>query len=53
MLSRLVKENKSKSSLEILSNKEKYHINKCIKLSENNIGIKDSILTIPYYLFFC
>ena len=41
-----------KSAKTILNKKDIYHAKKCIKLSENNIGIADDIITIPYYLAF-
>ena len=42
----------TKSANTILKNKEQYHVNHCIKLSENNIGMVGEKLTIPYYLAF-
>lgn len=42
----------TKSTATVLKNKEKYHAEKCIKLSENNIGVSGSMITIPYYLSF-
>ncbi|MBQ6483320.1 MAG: ATP-binding protein [Anaerolineaceae bacterium] len=42
----------TKSAVTILKNKEKYNAVKCIKLSENNIGVAGDIITIPYYLSF-
>ena len=43
----------TKSSKELLTNKEKYkEVNKLIRLKECNIGETDNILTIPYYLAF-
>jgi predicted AAA+ superfamily ATPase len=42
----------TKSAKTVLKNKDVYHAEKCIKLSENNIGIADNVITIPYYLAF-
>lgn len=42
----------TKSAVTVLKNKEKYKARKCIKLSSNNIGITENIITIPYYLTF-
>ena len=43
----------TKSSKELLTNKEKYkEVNKLIRLKECNIGETDNILSIPYYLAF-
>lgn len=42
----------TKSANTILKNKEQYHVNRCIKLSENNIGQEGEKLIIPYYLAF-
>ena len=42
----------TKSAMAVLKNKEKYHAEKCIKLSANNIGISGNIITIPYYMTF-
>lgn len=36
----------------IFENYEKYKVENCIKLSEQNIGFKNNILTISYYLVF-
>ena len=47
------KNGNTKSSKTILSNKEKYpDVNFLIRLKDCNIGIKDNILSIPYYLSF-
>lgn len=40
----------TKSSKTILKNKDQYGVNLCIKLSENNVGYENEILTIPYYM---
>ena len=42
----------TKSAKTVLKNKDIYHAEKCIKLSENNIGIAGDLITIPYYLAF-
>lgn len=43
----------TKSSKEVLTNKEKYkEVNKLIRLKECNIGETGNILSIPYYLAF-
>lgn len=42
----------TKSAKAILHNKDLYQAKKCIKLSENNIGVNEDIITIPYYLAF-
>ncbi|MBP3729177.1 MAG: DUF4143 domain-containing protein, partial [Lachnospiraceae bacterium] len=42
----------TKSAKTVLKNKDVYHAEKCIKLSENNIGIAGDLITIPYYLAF-
>ena len=42
----------TKSAVTILKNRDKYNAKKCIKLSANNIGVSDNIITIPYYLTF-
>ncbi|MBQ6503431.1 MAG: ATP-binding protein [Flexilinea sp.] len=42
----------TKSAVTVLKNKEKYNARKCIKLSANNIGTAENIITIPYYLAF-
>ena len=40
----------TKSSKTILKNKDQYGVNLCIKLSENNVGFENEILTLPYYM---
>ncbi len=42
----------TKSAKTVLNNKEKYNVNLCIKLSENNVGYENEILTMPYYMSF-
>lgn len=42
----------TKSAKTVLKNKDIYHAEKCIKLSENNIGVAGDLITIPYYLAF-
>ena len=42
----------TKSLRDILTNKEKYNVNKAIKLINGNIGYKDEIYSIPHYLAF-
>lgn len=42
----------TKSAKTILKNKERYNVDLCIKLSENNIGFANEIFTIPYYMIF-
>ena len=42
----------TKSAKTILKNKDVYNAEKCIKLSENNIGAVEDLITIPYYLTF-
>ena len=42
----------TKSAKTILKKKDVYNAKKCIKLSENNIGITENMITIPYYLAF-
>ena len=47
------KNGNTKSSKEVLTNKEKYkEVNKLIRLKECNIGETGNILSIPYYLAF-
>lgn len=41
----------TKSAKTVLKNSQ-YDVNVCYKLSENNIGVKDNIITIPYYMTF-
>ncbi len=40
----------TKSANTILKNKSIYGINRCFKLSANNIGVADKKITIPYYM---
>ena len=40
----------TKSANTILKNKRQYDVNKCIKLSANNVGMDGEKLTIPYYM---
>ncbi len=42
----------AKSAKTILKNKEQYGVNKCIKLSANNVGEEGEILTLPYYMVY-
>jgi len=42
----------TKSSKTILKHPEKYHVNKCIKLGDYNVGETDAVLTIPTYMCF-
>ena len=42
----------AKSANTVLKNKEQYGVNKCIKLSANNVGQEGAKLTIPYYMVF-
>ena len=42
----------TKSAKTVLKNKDVYTAEKCIKLSENNIGVSGDLITIPYYLAF-
>jgi hypothetical protein len=46
------KSGRTKSSKTILENYDKYHVQKCIKLGEYNIGENEEIITLPYYLAF-
>ncbi len=41
----------TKSAKTVLKNSQ-YDVNVCYKLSENNIGIAEKIITIPYYMTF-
>lgn len=45
-----VKDGNAKAAKEILGNKEKYYINKLIKLTSQNIGRNENVFTYPYYL---
>ena len=42
----------TKSANTILKNKSQYGVNRCIKLSENNVGEEKEKLTIPYYMVY-
>ncbi len=42
----------TKSASTVLKHKEKYGAKKCIKLSENNIGVAGDRITLPYYMAF-
>lgn len=42
----------TKSAKTVLKNKGTHHAVKCIKLSENNIGVAGDMITMPYYLAF-
>ena len=42
----------AKSARTVLADKERYRAAKCIKLSENNIGVAGDMVTLPYYLAF-
>jgi len=42
----------AKSANTVLKNKEQYGVNRCIKLSANNVGQEGAKLTIPYYMVF-
>ena len=42
----------TKSADTVLKNKERYHAEKCIKLSEINIGVAGNKITLPYYMAF-
>lgn len=42
----------AKSANTVLKNKEQYGVNRCIKLSANNVGQEGEKLTIPYYMVF-
>ncbi len=42
----------TKSLRDILSKKEKYHVDNAIKLINGNIGYKDGIYSIPHYMAF-
>ena len=41
----------TKSAKTVLKNPQ-YDVNVCYKLSENNIGVVDNIITVPYYMTF-
>ena len=42
----------AKSIKTVLKHNEKYHIDLSIKLSDQNIGRSDSVLTLPHYMAF-
>ena len=42
----------AKSARTVLADGERYRAAKCIKLSENNIGVSGKMITLPYYLAF-
>lgn len=42
----------TKSANTILKNKSQYGVNKCVKLSENNVGQEAEKMTIPYYMVY-
>jgi len=42
----------TKSSKTILKHPEKYHVNRCIKLGDYNVGETDKVLTLPTYMCF-
>ena len=42
----------AKSANTVLKNKEQYGVNRCIKLSANNVGQEGAKLTIPFYMVF-
>ncbi|MBO5564248.1 MAG: ATP-binding protein [Lachnospiraceae bacterium] len=42
----------TKSAKTVLKNKDVYHAVKSIKLSENNVGVNENMITMPYYLAF-
>lgn len=44
------KDGNAKAAKEILGNKEKYQVNKLIKLTSQNIGRNENVFTYPYYL---
>lgn len=44
------KSGKTKSASTILENKAKYHVNRCIKFGEYNVGEAGEVLTLPYYM---
>lgn len=43
---------RTKSANTVLSNYEKYHVKKCIKFGNYNIGVSNNKLVLPYYLMF-
>ena len=42
----------AKSANTILKNRDQYGVNRCIKLSSNNVGLEGKKLTIPYYMVY-
>lgn len=42
----------SKSAKTVLNDKVRYNADNMIKLGEYNIGVKDSMITLPFYLSF-
>ncbi len=46
------KTGKTKSAKTVLENKDKYNAEKCIRLSEKNIGVSEMVITLPYYMTF-
>ena len=42
----------AKSANTVLKNKDQYGVNRCIKLSSNNVGQVGEKLTLPYYMVF-
>ncbi len=46
------KSGNTKSAKTVLSNYDKYHVNKLIKLGDYNVGFNDNIITLPLYMGF-
>ena len=46
------KNGNAKSANTVLKNKDQYGVNRCIKLSANNVGQEGEKLTLPYYMVF-
>lgn len=46
------KDGNAKSTKTILSHPDKYHVYHAIKLGDYNVGMKDSLLTLPLYMAF-
>ncbi len=44
------KSGKTKSASTILENKAKYHVSRCVKFGECNVGVSGEVLTLPYYM---
>ncbi len=42
----------SKSAKTVLNDKTRYNADNMIKLGEYNIGVKDNMITLPFYLSF-